>query len=73
MAKPIKLSNTLSVDYVGNVKLFLDSTSFVLSDEDVQALIEWYVQGMCPICFDEIPQDDVICDRCFGRAKAARA
>jgi len=70
---PIRINDALSVDYqAGIVTLFQESSSFALSDEDTQQLILWYVQGMCPICFDEIPLNDEICDKCFDKAKAAR-
>ena len=43
-----------------------------LTAEELQELTRLCCDGCCPVCFEEIPLNDVICDDCLQHAKVAR-
>ena len=47
-------------------------TITVLTEEQMGAINEWWTDGLCPVCHDEICQGDVICNDCLAIAAAKR-
>jgi len=43
-----------------------------LTSDQMHTLVQYWRDGYCPICFAEIPLNDVICDDCLERANSAR-
>ncbi len=73
-----KISDGLSVDDSGTITLYDTGAKnprliVELEDDEMQALIEWYTDGICPVCFVGIPEGSVICDSCFDRAQTRHA
>jgi len=44
----------------------------VLSSDQIYALVTYWTDGLCPVCFTEIPDGDVVCDDCCERAVSRR-
>jgi predicted amidophosphoribosyltransferase len=44
----------------------------VLSSAQMYELVAYWLNGLCPVCFTEIPKGDTICDDCLKKAVSAR-
>ena len=73
-SKVHKLSDHLGVRYDGGTILY-DITGCsairreVLDDCEVNGLIMWYQDGLCPVCHEKINEGEIICDACFADAQ----
>jgi len=66
----------------GDVEIFVVLDKSFSRDTTVEPIVLDYSEmaelatlsqdGLCPICYDEIPSNDVVCDRCFEDAVKAR-
>ena len=36
--------------------------------EEMRKLIEWYTDGICPVCGEDINFGEVVCDDCYDQA-----
>ena len=55
-------------DQFGNV--VFDGTT--LDTSDMAALVRKWTDGICPVCFEEINEGEIVCDACLGRAQSFR-
>ena len=39
-----------------------------LDDDEMWALIEWFTDGVCPVCGTNINVGEIVCDSCFQEA-----
>jgi len=78
--KPYRIDDEISVDYTDSsqtVRIYDNRDSSppqiitVLTAEQVWAITGWWLDGYC-LCGNPIPQDDVVCNNCFGMAAAKR-
>ena len=74
-----RLSDGLSVTNSDDITILYDTITLCprgiveLGAVELYGLIEWYRDGLCPVCLCEIPEGSAICDSCFDRAQARRA
>ena len=45
------------------------SLSMWLSNNEMATLMRLFVDGRCPVCYEEMQVNDVVCDTCFKRAR----
>ena len=43
-----------------------------LDQDEVKRLVREWMDGLCPACFEEIDEDEIVCDACLGRAQSFR-
>lgn len=73
-----RLNNELSVEIDGGHIAIWDTRDHspiqvtTITSDEFMALQKLYLDGCCPRCWEEIPQDDIVCDSCFQQAQSKR-
>jgi predicted amidophosphoribosyltransferase len=69
-----RLSDDVGADNDGgdvtlyDIRAYTAALITTLDWTEMRKLIEWYTDGTCPVCGEDINAGEVICDSCYDRA-----
>lgn len=69
-----RLSRTQGVENDGgnvtiyDIRAYTAERETTLDQDEIWNLMNWYLDGCCPVCGDEINVGEVICDACYENA-----
>lgn len=72
------LSDDMGAEFHGDNIVLYDTRAYsprrlvVITSEEMAVLLPLYTDGCCPVCLEEIPEDDIICDECLENARNMR-